>query len=329
MPSLILGTLIAISSSSWFSAWIGLEINLISIAPLLINKIKFPSVEATIKYFITQAIASSLLIFMVFISTHHNFFRINSLTFKALILCSLLTKAGVAPLHFWFPQVILCSDWLQSFILLTWQKIAPFILISFISINILFFFIISSAIFGVLGGINQTSFILILTYSSILHSSWIISLVIINETQWWTYFLFYSLIVFSISYSLYFYNSKKISEINNLWIPQKIKMLFFINFLSIAGLPPFLGFMIKFLAIFSILRSPYFPLFIPIFLAGSSFLSFYFYLRITYSFLFTISSIKPIFSKTESTNTILDLSLASTILSTIGIVIAPLLFSFA
>lgn len=240
---------------------------------------------------------------------------------------SLLTKAGVAPLHFWFPQVILCSDWIQSFIILTWQKIAPLVLISFVSINVLFFFILFSAILAVLGGINQTSFALILTYSSILHSSWIISLVVINETQWWAYFLFYSIIVFSVSYSLYFFNLRKLSEIFNLCVTQKSKILFLINFLSMAGLPPFLGFIIKFLAITSILNTNFLPSYIPIFLIASSFLSLYFYLRITYSFLFTSSALKSSYFKHNSLNQGGGVNFLFAMTSLIGRTIAPLLFS--
>lgn len=242
---------------------------------------------------------------------------------------SLVTKAGVAPLHFWFPQVIMCSDWLQSFILLTWQKIAPFVLISFVSRNILFFFIASSAVLAVLGGINQTSFVLILTYSSILHSRWIISLVIVNETQWWAYFLFYSLIVFSVSYSLYFFNLKKLSEIFNLPLPQKLKTLFLINFLSIAGLPPFLGFIIKFLAITSIFNTNFFPIYIPVLLITSSFLSFYFYLRMTYSFLFTSSSLKSVYFKRGPLNQGMVLNVLFLLTSLTGAAIAPLLFNLS
>ena len=326
IPSLILGTLIAISASSWFSAWVGLEINLIRIAPLLINKTQYPSVEATIKYFISQAIASSILIFFFFSSSKFQIISIDLALYKNIVLVSLLTKAGVAPLHFWFPQVIICSEWFQSFILLTWQRISPFILLSFISTNLLLFFIISSAIIGAIGGINQNSFILILTYSSILHSRWMITLVIINEPQWWVYFVSYSLIALSVIFILCKFNVKRFTEIHKLYTSSKIKLLFLINFLSIAGLPPLLGFIIKFLAINSIFFYNSFPFIIPLTLITTSFLSFYFYLRMTYSFLFNSTSPACTFRKSRSNSPSFKLILVFASSSLIGRATAPFIY---
>jgi NADH:ubiquinone oxidoreductase subunit 2 (subunit N) len=57
---LILGTLLAVSSTSWFPAWLGLEINLLRIIPLIFCNSKNQINEAAIKYFIIQAFASRI-----------------------------------------------------------------------------------------------------------------------------------------------------------------------------------------------------------------------------------------------------------------------------
>jgi NADH-ubiquinone oxidoreductase chain 2 len=78
----------------------GLEINLIRIAPILINKINYPSVEASIKYFLAQAIASVLLIFSAIAISFNGILRFNASIINSIILLAVLIKAGVAPLHF-------------------------------------------------------------------------------------------------------------------------------------------------------------------------------------------------------------------------------------
>jgi len=110
-------------------------------------------------------------------------------------------------------------------------------------------------------------------------------------------------------------------------MPQKQKILFFINFLSIAGLPPFLGFTIKFLAITSIFNSNFFPIYVPILLLFSSFLSFYFYLRIVYSLLFTSSTLKLTQFKLRFLNQGARISLLFVLISALGSSFAPLIFS--
>ena len=152
---LFIGTILACSSNSWFLAWLGLEVNLIMLIPLIIIKFDRITSEAAIKYFLAQAVGSILLIFSSSIDATINYSLIESEIDK-IILCALVVKAGIAPFHFWFPQVIIASNWTLSIIILTWQKIAPLILISFDpSIKFLTLFVILSSLVGMLGGLNQ------------------------------------------------------------------------------------------------------------------------------------------------------------------------------
>lgn len=188
----------------------------------------------------------------------------------------------MAPLHFWFPQIIVFTNWFQAILILTWQKIAPLVLLSF---NLNFFtlsVIISSAIVGMLGGLNQTCLKKILTYSSIIHSSWIISVIYVRNFLWWLYFITYSILTISIVVPNSLLNLKNIHRINLIKIKIKTKILIFINILSLAGLPPFIGFRIKIISINAIIQYNT-RITIIITLITSSLVAFYFYTRIVYT----------------------------------------------
>jgi NADH-ubiquinone oxidoreductase chain 2 len=268
-------------------AWIGLEINLIRFAPLLINKITNQSVEAAIKYFLIQAIASTILIFSTLLT--HYLFSINlNQDLYGVITLALTAKAGLAPLHYWFPQVIELTNWFQSILIITWQKIAPLVLLSYSFNNFVYIIIISSALVGSLGGINQMFIKKIITYSSIAHSAWILTILQVNEFIWLFYFVgysFISILIIIICLDLSVISIKKLFISSNSYFN---KLIISINFLSLAGIPPFLGFFIKIRALIIILNNKY-RILILITLITSSFISFYFYLRIIYSSLFLMT----------------------------------------
>lgn len=254
--TLIGGTLISTSANSWFGAWIGLEINLLSFIPLITNSKNLFSTEASLKYFLVQALASATLLLTVILgslmlspslSTSSSSTIINTLISR-----SLLLKIGAAPFHFWFPGVIEGLNWINGLILLTWQKIAPLILISYtFTLNTFFsFIIITSVLIGSLGGLNQTSIRKILAYSSINHLGWLLAAIAAGERIWGLYFLVYTFLSFAI---IFIVNTFKIIHINQIFSLNYInpinKFAFFVTLLSLGGLPPFLGFIPKWIVI--------------------------------------------------------------------------------
>nr|CDL72666.1 NADH dehydrogenase subunit 2 [Cherax sp. HG-2014a] len=278
--SLLSGTLLTISSSSWFSAWIGLELNLMSFIPLISSKENQLPSEASLKYFLIQALGSAIIILS---STLTFLFPSISLSFISL---ALLLKLGAAPFHFWFPQVMEGLNWAQIIILITVQKLAPMFLISYLSAEyythiILFLGGVTSALVGALGGMNQTSLRKILAYSSINHMSWMLFAMLINETSWMIYFLMYALISASVAFffsstQTYFFPHLINSGQNSL-----SKIISMMNLYSLGGLPPFSGFIPKWIIIQEmILTSFYLPLLI---LLLSSLVTLYFYIRLTLS----------------------------------------------
>jgi NADH-ubiquinone oxidoreductase chain 2 len=99
--TLITGILESLSSNSCFGASMGLEINLLSFIPLILMHNNVYTTEASIKYFIIQALASSTLLFIIIISSlSERIFSLERGTFMSVtIITPLIIKSGAAPLH--------------------------------------------------------------------------------------------------------------------------------------------------------------------------------------------------------------------------------------
>nr|AYR05242.1 NADH dehydrogenase subunit 2 [Coleoptera sp. ACP-2013] len=282
--TLILGTLITISAYSWLSMWMGLEINLLSIIPLLKDKNNVYPSEAALKYFITQALASSIFLFSIILTLNLSEF-FNFSEFSILITNSaLLMKIGAAPFHSWFPEVMEGLNWMNATIMLTWQKIAPMVLI-FYNSNLTFFLLavilFSSIISGIIG-LNQISLRKILAYSSINHISWLLASMINSQTIWTIYFLVYVIITVNITLILKYFNIFYLLQLQNLMGQSKLfKFFFMMNFLSLGGLPPFLGFFPKWLVINNLVINQFYLM--SVILIIFTLISLYFYLRISFS----------------------------------------------
>nr|AEQ03925.1 NADH dehydrogenase subunit 2 [Stegana wuyishanensis] len=281
------GSLITVTANSWLGAWMGLEINLLSFIPLMSDNNNLMSTEASLKYFLTQAMASTVLLFAIILTMMNN----NNLNFEnnfssyitMIILSSLLLKSGAAPFHFWFPNIMEGLSWMNCLLLMTWQKIAPLMLISHVNIKaLLLSSIIMSVIIGSLGGLNQSSLRKLMAFSSINHLGWMLMALNSNETIWLIYFLMYSFLSFVLTFM---FNNFKIFHFNQMFSlffnSKTLKFILFMNFLSLGGLPPFLGFLPKWLVIQQLsLENQYFMLMI---LVMSTLITLFFYLRICYS----------------------------------------------
>lgn len=256
----------------------GLEMNLLTFIPLIRRVKNCFSSEASIKYFIIQAFASSLLLFSSLIIYINFFYNINFL----LLLISLLLKIGAAPFHFWFPSVAEGISWNINVILITWQKLAPIILISYISNIISFFLQIITLIRIIIGrviGLTQTRLRKIISYSSINHIGWIIRTFFLNKTLWKIYFILYSILTILI---LKIFNIYKIFQFNQIFnlnnINKYIKFIIFCNFLSLGGLPPFLGFLPKWFILNNLIYNQYYI--IAIIILIFTLINLFYYLRI-------------------------------------------------
>nr|QNE85725.1 NADH dehydrogenase subunit 2 [Euleia heraclei] len=278
------GTMITVSSNSWLGAWMGLEINLLSFIPLMSNN-NLMSTEASLKYFLIQAMASSVLLLAI-IMMYLNYFpmiQLNTTYNNLIILSSLLLKSGAAPFHFWFPNVMEGLSWMNALMLMTWQKIAPLMLISYYTqSNLIILIIILSTIAGSLGGLNQTSLRKLMAFSSINHLGWMLAAMQMNESMWLIYFLFYSFLSFSL---VFMFNNFKMYHMNQLFnsffSSKLLKFILFLNLLSLGGLPPFIGFLPKWLVIqYLVYNSQYILITI---MTVMTLITLFFYLRLCFA----------------------------------------------
>nr|YP_010520596.1 NADH dehydrogenase subunit 2 [Coenobita clypeatus]UXP76992.1 NADH dehydrogenase subunit 2 [Coenobita clypeatus] len=275
--TLVLGTLLSISSCSWFSAWVGLELNLLSFIPLMLTKSDQYSSEAALKYFLIQSLGSSLVVFSASLMLIYPGIAL------VILFCALILKLGGAPFHFWFPQVMGGLLWPQAMILMSVQKVAPLFLLCYLfsvgSMEI-YFFVASmlSAIVGAVGGINQTSLRKVLAFSSINHIGWMLSSILVSEVTMGVYFLFYSFISLSIVVLFHYKQAFHLNHLLSYNFPVEVKMLMFFSLLSLGGLPPFTGFVPKWLIIQELVGVGSFVLLV--ILLGSALVTLYFYLRV-------------------------------------------------
>nr|AND95988.1 NADH deshydrogenase subunit 2 [Onthophagus laticollis] len=283
--TLVTGTLISISSYSWMGMWLGLEINLLSIIPLMSNSENSMMTEASMKYFITQALGSAIFLFSIILISMDSLFFMNDFILTSLYYTSLFLKMGAAPFHFWFPEIMKGLSWSTAYIMLTWQKIAPLTLITyanFDNLNYLILIIILCTTISGIMGVNQTDMRKILAYSSINHLSWMLSSMLFFETTWIYYFITYSIINLNIIIILKKFNIYHLSQVfTSLNNNPLIKFFFMLNFMSLGGLPPFLGFLPKWLTIQIMIKMNL--LSISLIIMVITLITLYFYMRIIMS----------------------------------------------
>nr|AXI98818.1 NADH dehydrogenase subunit 2 [Pseudoniphargus triasi] len=281
---LLFSIVLTISSNSWLFAWIGLEINLLSFIPIMLKKMNKYSTEVAIKYFLIQAISSIYLLF---------FFLFLKYYVSITLMLVLMLKMGAAPFHQWLPSIADGLSWWALYILLIMQKMNPLILVSFLMkphelMYLLQVFILASALIGSIGGLSQTSLRKILVFSSISHLSWLLSSFLVSNWAWLNYFMIYAFILFSLIFTLY---KSEIFSINDLLLKNKIylSLLISVSIMSMGGLPPFSGFIPKFIIMQSLILNNL--LFILMFLLLSTFISLFFYSRMFLSILLLKTSL--------------------------------------
>nr|UEX93132.1 NADH dehydrogenase subunit 2 [Gymnothorax favagineus] len=294
IASLGLGTTITFASSHWLLAWMGLEINTLAIIPLMAQHHHPRAVEATTKYFLTQAAAAALMLFAAtsnaWILGEWHILQLSHPLTATITMVSLGMKVGLAPTHLWLPEVLQGLDLTTGLILSTWQKLAPMILIYQLAPNIdptiLLLIGTTSALIGGWGGLNQTQLRKILAYSSIAHMGWMMIVLKYSPNL-----MLLNLVIYIIMTSTAFMTLKTVSatNINTLattWAkaPTMITVAM-LTMLSLGGLPPLTGFMPKWMILQELTKQDL-PATATV-MALAALLSLFFYLRLCYSMTLT------------------------------------------
>nr|AHZ60863.1 NADH dehydrogenase subunit 2 [Mus caroli] len=330
--TIFLGPVITMSSTNLLLMWVGLEFSLLSIIPLLINKKNPRSTEAATKYFVTQATASMIILLAIVL----NYKQLGTWMFQQqtssfilnMTLMALSMKLGLAPFHFWLPEVTQGIPLHTGLILLTWQKIAPLsILIQIYHLldsTIILLMAISSIFLGAWGGLNQTQTRKIMAYSSIAHMGWMLAILPYNPSLTLLNLAIYILLTIPMFMALMLNNSMNINSISLLWnkTPAVLTMTSLI-LLSLGGLPPLTGFLPKWVIITELMKNN--CLILATLMAMMALLNLFFYTRLIYSTsltMFPTNNNSKMMSFQPKFKSYLTLSIM-TILSTMTLPLSP------
>nr|QUL60683.1 NADH dehydrogenase subunit 2 [Martes americana]QUL60709.1 NADH dehydrogenase subunit 2 [Martes americana]QUL60722.1 NADH dehydrogenase subunit 2 [Martes americana]QUL60748.1 NADH dehydrogenase subunit 2 [Martes americana]QUL60852.1 NADH dehydrogenase subunit 2 [Martes americana] len=327
MSTVISGTIMVLISSHWLTIWIGFEMNMLAIIPILMKKFNPRAMEASTKYFLTQATASMLLMLGVIINllltgqwtvlNKPNPIASNMMT------VALAMKLGLSPFHFWVPEVTQGVPMSSGMILLTWQKIAPLSILYQITPsmnpNLLMAMAIMSVLVGGWGGLNQTQLRKILAYSSIAHMGWMIAVTTYNPTLMLLNLTIYITMTLGTFMLFMLSASTTTLSLSHTWnkLPL-ITSLILMTMLSLGGLPPLSGFIPKWMIIHELTKNDMAT--VATFMAMTALLNLYFYMRLTYATALTmfpstnIMKMKWQFESTKNTTLLPPLIVISTML---------------
>nr|QCT05097.1 NADH dehydrogenase subunit 2 [Microgale fotsifotsy] len=288
--TLISGTLITMSSSHWLMTWMGLEMNMFAIIPLIIKTHSPRSTEAATKYFLVQASASMMLLMAASINfMYSGQWTLTSMDHQmacTILLIALMMKLGMAPFHFWVPEVTQGTLLSTSLIILTWQKLAPLSIMYQIAPSFNQNIILTSAMLSILiggwGGLNQTQLRKIMAYSSIAHMGWMAAVLMFNSSLMLLNLLLYIIFTLATFTILMNCSTTSTSTLSMAWNnhPLMITMLLTV-LMSMGGLPPLSGFIPKWLIIDELIKNG--NIILPTAMAVMALLNLYFYMRLIYA----------------------------------------------
>ena len=317
----ILGSFVLISSDNFLTAFIGLELQSLSLYLMAaFNTKNLKSNEAGIKYFSLGALSSGFLLFgisMIYYDTGsfymqnlNNFTTISEIGLS-LVLISLFFKVSAAPFHIWTPDVYEGSPTISTLFFASLPKFASLIFLFRVyqelnisgiqSLNYIFQIVCAiSLLVGVYGAITQKVIKRLLAFSSINHIGFmllgIMSYQFMSEGTLFFYLIIYLITTFGIFAVLLNLRTvegefSKISQLNGLRFTsnsKSISMLVF--FFSLAGIPPFAGFFAKFFILSASITDGFF--FLSIVAVLSSVIAAFYYLTIIKNMFFNKSEIE-------------------------------------
>ncbi len=259
---------------NWFIGWILLELNTITFLGILApTTYKSFFKEAPLNYFIAQRISSIFLVFSLYILLFlKSFFFTNIIFVRALFF-----KIAIFPFQGWLILIVPRISWLFFFIIITFQKIIPFIFIELRKLeinNLLMASILGTIFFGRLRNRLANNLKSLILFSRISNTRWLMIRTLIRTKIWKLFFIIYFIFLGFIF----------LQELKN----TTYSKITFFSLIGVAGLPPLAGFFPKILIIIY-LTNINIKIFL-ILLLLSSVLDFYFYTRLSYKALISLKT---------------------------------------
>ncbi len=311
-----LGMMIMISSKNLMIMYLAIELQSLSLYVVAsIKRNSIESAESGVKYFILGALSSGILLYgfsLIYGFTGHTSFdgiaqslsQIDSLPIGLIfglvfVLVGLAFKVSAVPFHMWTPDVyegaptsitafFAIVPKLAAIALIFRFCLEPFNNFYFEWTQVIFFLSVASMFLGAIAAIAQKNLKRLLAYSSIGHVGYVLIALVASSEQglksasiYMFIYLIMNIAVFSILLSLKKSDSyvETISSLSGLSKSNPvISASLAIIMLSMAGIPPFIGFFGKFYVFIAAIESQLYSLAVLGVLA--SVISAFYYLRI-------------------------------------------------
>nr|AFS35079.1 NADH dehydrogenase subunit 2 [Cyrtodactylus eisenmanae] len=301
LVSLLTSTVITMSSNHWLLAWFGLELNTLSILPMIMKSHHPRATEAATKYFLIQVTAATLILLSSTMNawqTGHWSIQHTTPTTTLLITLAIMMKLGTAPMYMWYPHVLQGVTMNTALVISTWQKLAPLTLLymmhNHLNHTMLLLLGLTSAMIGGWAGLNQTQTRTIMAFSSIAHMGWLITAMALNTSLTTLTMLIYMMTT-TATFMPLATTTKTITDIGTSWpLSPAALTTTMVTLMSLGGLPPLTGFMPKWLILKELSTSGL--CLMATVLLMSSLLSLYFYIRLAY---LTMLTTPPTTTNTE------------------------------
>lgn len=244
--TLIISSMVSTTIKIWLLLWVCLELNT---TRFILQIVKEKKKENVLVFFVFQSLASiSLIIYLSYTCTINE--QNKSLAITHILLISIIIKIAIFPFHAWIIIMVGVLCWINLTVILTWQKIIPIVIILKVYNKVrITTIIIICIIISLLILISVRSMKKITLLSSILHNGWMfLSIVFIKKISI-IYLGIYSTIISTISWYFIKINSNNINQRDL----EKNKFNNIIVAISLSGIPPSTGFILKIIIICSLL----------------------------------------------------------------------------
>ena len=277
-----LGSLLVIIHDNLFIIYLGVEIQAFS-TYIIISKNGKNGSEAGLKYYILGSISSGFfLLILSFITSNGCSMVITDIEDNLSLIVIILVvffKLGLFPFYFWIPDIYEGSTWpIIGLLILPKISILSVLLkiSSYFSNDLIVILLVITIIIGTIGAFNQSKIKRLLAYSGVTHMGFIVlPLFLLSVNISFVYLFIYLITLYSFisiinKKSLFLISSSNINTV------KKISISFLL--LSMAGIPPFYGFIVKIMVLVSCMTYNYY--FVSLVIMLFSIISVSFYLRL-------------------------------------------------
>nr|YP_010839101.1 NADH dehydrogenase subunit 2 [Raivuna sinica]WGG26898.1 NADH dehydrogenase subunit 2 [Raivuna sinica] len=295
MMMIMISTILSTASNNILMSWMSMEMNLIGFLPMMTKSKKMK--DQSMKYLIIQSMASSMFLMSILM----NLIIDCPVNESVMMMSSMLIKLGMMPFHLWMPMLMNSMSWMNCFLMMTWQKIIPTVIVSqMTNLKLMILPMLLSMMISPMVALNQLSIKKILAYSSISNIPIMITAMKLSKLIFIYLMVIYSMINFMLM--------SMMKKMNTMFMNQMMKqnklnkLMIMMNFLSMSGLPPMMGFYPKWLIIQMTIK---FSMLISIAMITSSIISTFIYLKMMLPML--LNSIKIIPNKIKTKTEVISM----------------------